>query len=431
MRSVCLLDKNLRIEDSFLISEALRLSSEIYLIVIIESNDKDFRNWFAFQAAESLKKVVPLTVMYGQFEHLIDYLTEILKPDAFFTLKRFDWSGEKRSAQIRSLCRRKKVKLYEVFDNFLADITEIPLHKRFSGFFKEWQSRIKTEKIQIDLTALKKVACIFPQNVSSSDEFAILKRQFKNKPFLNLETFLKRFENYNFSSYEVLRDRLDADGTSRLSPLINFGVVSIREVFMKAGANTAFLRQLAWREYFYHLKQHFPEMNKIEINEKRRNIPWNRQKTAIERFKNAETGYPIVDAAVRQLLQEKWLPNRARMIVASFLVKDLLVDWREGERFFAENLLDYDEVLNVGNWQWVASVGPDTIPFRVFNPVLQAKKFDPHAFYIKKYLPELRALSSEVLQDPLKHAISCYLEPIVDHKMAVKSTKQAYFKNWN
>ncbi|MCX8170597.1 MAG: hypothetical protein N3E47_01300 [Candidatus Bathyarchaeota archaeon] len=234
-----------------------------------------------------------------------------------------------------------------------------------------------------------------------------------------------RLQFFDFRKYAVTRDYPYLDGTSKLSPYISLGILSIRDLFNYAVEfSEEFVRQLAWREFYYYLKNKYPWMRNMEIKSRMRNIRWENDEYLINAFKEGKTGYPIVDAGIRQLKSERWMHNRVRLIVANFLVKDLHVDWRIGEDFFKKNLIDYDETLNVGNWQWSASVGVDPLPLRVFNPMRQAEKYDPLCEYIKKYIPELRDLDHKELHDPLKYRLKGYYEPIVNHYERIKKFKE-------
>lgn len=151
------------------------------------------------------------------------------------------------------------------------------------------------------------------------------------------------------------------------------------------------LSEIIWREFWYHIAYYFPFTYSLELQERRRNILWKRdEKNDLwKKFESAETGYPLVDAAIKQLYETNWMHNRLRMVVASFLTKNLGIDWRIGEKWFKKHLIDYDEAVNIGNWQWSASVGADPKPVRIFNPLLQSERFDPDGKFIKKYLLEL------------------------------------------
>ena len=243
--------------------------------------------------------------------------------------------------------------------------------------------------------------------------------------------------------YAAARNRVDLDGTSCLSPYLRFGMLSPREVLVAAqralraapdaasreGAR-AYIGQLTWREFYVAILRHFPDVLRQEFRPGMRAIRWNDDPEALDAWQAGRTGYPIVDAAMRQLVQTGWMHNRARMIVASFLVKDLLIDWRRGERHFMRLLLDGDPAANNGGWQWTAGVGTDAAPyFRVFNPVLQGKRADPHGAFVRRWVPELARVPDGYLHEPwtmpaeVQRAAGCrigrdYPAPIVDHTAA-------------
>jgi deoxyribodipyrimidine photo-lyase len=220
-----------------------------------------------------------------------------------------------------------------------------------------------------------------------------------------LEAFLDR----TAAGYADARDIPAGDGTSRLSPHLHFGEVSARQVWHAAidhpdagGAGiAAFLREVMWREFSCHLLHHFPEMTHRPLRREFEAFPWNHDDEALRAWQRGETGYPIVDAGMRQLWRTGWMHNRVRMIAASFLVKDLRLDWRLGAAWFLDTLVDADAANNSSGWQWVAGCGTDAAPyFRVFNPALQARKFDPEGRYVRRWIPELGNVPDPYVAEP-------------------------------
>jgi deoxyribodipyrimidine photo-lyase len=252
---------------------------------------------------------------------------------------------------------------------------------------------------------------------------------------------LEEFLHQRIYAYSENRDRMDLEGTSALSPYLRFGMLGLRQAVQSArralsGAKNAaykrsaetWLTELIWREFYIQILYHFPHVSKTAFNPSLANIPWRNNESEFEAWKEGRTGVPIVDAAMRQLKEIGWMHNRARMIVASYLVKDLLIDWQRGEAWFMENLLDGDLAANNGGWQWTAGTGTDAAPyFRIFNPVLQSAKFDPNGEYIRKWVPQLRKLDTRDIHAPWEKGIKVngYPErPIIERDK--ERTLQAY-----
>ncbi len=252
-----------------------------------------------------------------------------------------------------------------------------------------------------------------------------------------LERFIDRIDRYHED-----RDRPDLDATSHLSVDLKYGWIGPRTVLEAIDGDSAgrqaFTRQLAWRDFYGHLIADAPASVVTALRAEYDSIAWRDAPGDLEAWQRGVTGYPIIDAAMRQLAAEGWIHNRLRMLVASFLVKDLLIDWRTGERFLRRQLIDGDLAQNVGNWQWVAGTGADATPyFRILNPVTQSRRFDPDGTYIRSWVPELGAVPASLIHAPWEAAPEdlaafgvalgeAYPEPIVDHAVARERTLAAY-----
>ena len=260
---------------------------------------------------------------------------------------------------------------------------------------------------------------------------------------------LNRFQKEDIQEYPVGRDRPDIVGTSRLSPHLHFGEISPGQVWravlgmMNDGtvgshaACEAYLRQIGWREFAHQLLYNHPESPEQALRPEFTAFPWKTDPRTLRAWTQGKTGYPLVDAGMRELWHTGWMHNRVRMITASFLIKDLLIDWKEGARWFWDTLVDADLASNTLGWQWVAGSGADAAPFfRIFNPTTQGTKFDPDGTYVRRWVPELASLGNEWIHRPWEApetALSAagialgeqYPRPMVDHDMARKAALRA------
>jgi deoxyribodipyrimidine photo-lyase len=253
---------------------------------------------------------------------------------------------------------------------------------------------------------------------------------------------LLRFLAGPVDDYEDGRNLLTGRSVSRLSPYLHFGCVSPREIEDRLGAGAgaqAYRRQVCWRDFYAHVLGHFPANATSEFQQRYRGMRWSAAEKRFTAWCEGLTGFPAVDAGMRQLRREGWIHNRARLVVGSFLTKDLGVDWRWGERWFMRYLLDGDEASNNGNWQWIASVGVDPAPAfqRIFNPARQQERFDPDGAYVREYVRELKDVPDEYLTEPwrmpdhVQEQSGCtigrdYREPIVDHAEARRQALDRY-----
>ncbi len=254
---------------------------------------------------------------------------------------------------------------------------------------------------------------------------------------------LEAFLDGPIATYTDDRNRFDLPGTSMLSPYLRFGMLSARRAFGAARAATGagretWINELIWREFYQAILYEFPYVLKQAFNPAMRNIPWRDAPSDLHAWQQGQTGYPIVDASMRQLAATGWMHNRGRMISASFLVKDLLINWQEGERWFMQHLVDGDPASNNGGWQWAAGTGTDAAPyFRIFNPILQSQKFDPQGAFIRRWVPELQAVPDAyihtpwLMPQPMQQALGLrigthYPAPIVEHASVKERTLTAY-----
>ncbi|MAW01765.1 MAG: deoxyribodipyrimidine photolyase [Candidatus Pelagibacter sp.] len=248
---------------------------------------------------------------------------------------------------------------------------------------------------------------------------------------------IQDFFSDRIKKYAHNRDIPSIDGTSKLSPYLSFGEITAEMIYSyfkkinnKNINHRKYINEIGWREFSHHLLNHFPKIENSNLRKQFDNFNWSNNKDNLKKWKNAQTGYPIVDAGITELNETGWMHNRIRMITASFLVKHLRIHWKEGENFFRDSLLDFNVANNVSGWQWVAGCGADAAPyFRIFNPILQGEKFDSEGEYIKKWIPSLKSVPKKYIHKPWELDADTakkinfdierdYYKPIVDHKMA-------------
>jgi deoxyribodipyrimidine photo-lyase len=323
----------------------------------------------------------------------------------------------------------------------------------FTPFRKKWQAFPPPAASELlpppsEIPTPRTQSLPIPDNPSMDDE--MLFPPTEQTALARLQAFTQG-SHAPIYSYAQDRDRMDLEGTSRLSPYLRFGLLSARQAFVAAyealvhapddegaqGAQT-WINELIWREFYVSILYHFPQVLQYSFRPALQDIVWDNDKSSYDAWCTGQTGYPVVDAGMRQLFETGWMHNRARMIVASFLVKDLLIDWRWGEAHFMQHLLDADPAANNGGWQWTAGTGTDAAPyFRVFNPVLQGKRYDPRGAYVRHWVPELRLVPDRYIHTPWKMSAQDQLQygcligrdypaPIVDHKIARERALDAY-----
>ena len=330
--------------------------------------------------------------------------------------------------------RKKDNTPFQVFTPFWKNAEDVYLRE-----YSYNKSSVKLEK-KIQVKKFKELEIILPKKkwYKKFEKYWIVGEYEANKR-------LNNFKTKNIFNYDKTRDFPEIDGTSKLSPYLSFGEISAKEIFnqyslidKKNIGTRKFINEIGWREFAYHLVFHFPQMLKKNLRKNFDNFPWSSNKNHLKKWKEGKTGYPIVDAAMRQMYEIGWMHNRLRMVSGSFLVKHLRINWIEGEKYFKDSLLDYDTANNVSGWQWIAGCGADAAPyFRIFNPMTQGEKFDPNGTFVKKWVPELNALPKKFIHKPWElpneeaYKINFnlkrdYYEPIVNHVEARQAALNAF-----
>ncbi len=395
-----------------------------------------------------------LFVRVGAPERVLPNVARDHAADAVYAIDVYDEPTQARDERISRLLRKRGIEWRTFKDAILFEGKEILStsgvpYKVYTPYKKEWLGR--AEDIPRVLPRVRTV----PTPAPGTRDIPLRKVAGFNGthgPGGETEALrrLKSFLGTRVREYKTLRDFPGTDGTSRLSGSLAHGSISVRTVYWSAreaweeadaagrSSVETFIAELIWREFYYSILQNFPFVLERAFREEFNEISWSEDRSRRAAWSEGRTGYPIVDAAMRQLNTEGWMHNRARMIVASFLTKDLHISWQVGERYFFERLIDADLASNNGGWQWTAGTGTDASPwFRIFNPVLQAKKFDPAGDYIRKYVPELSAVSQKHIHAPWEMSgagqsrSGCvigrdYPAPIVDHMTARSVTKELY-----
>lgn len=364
----------------------------------------------------------PLSILFGKPEELIPEIARKYSIDAVYCNRSYGRYGTARDVSICENLASSGIGFHQSSDYLLVEPEEVPVRKVFTPYYRLWRQFLEyhSERTLV-MNTLHFQGLSIPEGKRVGEYISTMKH-----PYFTLAFGRARLAEHIREDYDETRNRLDTDGTSKLSPYLRFGVFSVREIYGRARVvSESYVSELVWREFWQHIVYYFPETKTVEFQEYKRHIQWDGANALFDAWCRGETGYPIVDASMKQLLETGWMHGRARMIVASFLTKDLHIDWRLGEAFFRKHLLDYDENVNFGNWQWSASVGADPKPLRIFNPSLQSEKFDPEARFIRRYISALQNEPISSIHNPLGNTLA-YIAPIVDHGVEQKRARELY-----
>ena len=416
--------RDLRLIDNHGLYEALQSELPVLPIFIFDTNilDKlenkeDKRVDFIFQALEKLNEYLEkqgksIQIFYGRPLEIYQKLTEKYNIESVFFNEDYEPYAIKRDQEIKDFLASKNINFYQFKDQVIFQKDEITKadgkpYTVYTPYSKQWLLKFNDQNLEFFASdkKLENLLNIEKQNITLENiGFKKTNYLFEN-PKINLEILEKYHETRNLPTKE----------TSQMSVHLRFGTISARKLVKLASElnDNTYLKELIWREFFMQILWHFPKVIHHSFKEKYDNIAWENNEELFQKWCEGKTGYPIVDAGMRELNETGLMHNRVRMVCASFLTKHLLTDWRIGEAYFAEKLMDYDLSANNGNWQWSAGSGCDAAPyFRVFNPEEQQKKFDPKFIYIKKWVKEF--------------GTSAYPKPIIEHKFARERALKRY-----
>jgi deoxyribodipyrimidine photo-lyase len=422
--------RDLRLEDNAGLFHALQSENPVLPLFIFDTNilsqldDKydrrvDLIHQVLCRMNQSLEQIgSQLIVTTGNPSEVFQQLSSEYEIKAVYTNRDYEPYALNRDKEIESFLRTKNIDFYTYKDQVIFESNEVlksdgEPYTIFTPYSKVWKAKLSQANYQ-PFTSEKLVSNFIKtgkQIIPALADIGFRKTEYQYTPPVLNENIVQ--------TYEDTRNLPAIDGTTGLSPHLRFGTISVRQLVSKAiTLNEQWLNELIWREFFMSILVHFPHVVNGAFKKKYDQIKWRNNEDEFELWCKGKTGYPIVDAGMRQLNETGWMHNRVRMIVASFLTKHLLIDWRWGEAYFASKLLDYDLSANNGNWQWAAGCGCDAAPyFRVFNPTEQTKKFDPELIYIRKWVKEFDTLD--------------YSQPIVEHAFARNRALEVYKKGIN
>jgi deoxyribodipyrimidine photo-lyase len=446
--------RDLRIVDNNGLQELKNRCKNIYTIFIFTpeqvSSTNSFKSKNAVQfmiesldelSKEITKKGGKLVFFYGKNNTIVDECIHSWNIDVICFNEDYTPYALERDQSIIELGKKKGIEILKVPDYYLYEPGTIfsgskKPYQKFTPFYETCLKKKVEAPSKAQSFPFVSSNKSMPNKITLKDAFQkfvgkenqdVLVYGGRENALKQLHTALKTQHHYS-----VMHNQLDGN-TSQLSAYIKFGCLSIREVYQAFKSNKAFVRQLIWRDFYMNILYFFPHVLKGPMKPSYKKVHWHKNNAYLEAWKKGLTGFPVVDAGMRQLNSTGYMHNRARLIVSSFLVKILLIDWREGEKYFAQKLVDYDPASNNGNWQWNAGTGADSQPyFRIFNPWTQAEEYDPEAKYIKEWIPELREVPTkdifdwEEKCDEFRKKGSKYPCPIVDYGKQREKAIQMY-----
>ena len=417
--------RDLRLNDNCGLFEALIAGQKVLPIFIFDQEilsklpKDDARVSFIHQELENihhqLKKIgSSLTVCVGKPKDIFNSLSEKHQIETVFCNHDYEPYAIQRDLEIKELLRSKNIYFKTFKDQVIFERNEITKkdgtpYKVYTPYSKKWLESFEYQGIHFFPSEDHLTMCI----EENTDQFPTLEEIGFKKSSIKVASYTATSELID--TYEATRNYPAKNSTSKLGTHLRFGTVSVRKMVDKASKsnNITFLKELIWREFFMQILWHFPQTIKKSFKPKYDRILWKNNENDFDAWCKGETGYPLVDAGMRELNTTGFMHNRVIMLVGSFLCKHLLIDWRWGEAYFAEKLHDYEQSSNIGNWQWVAGCGVDAAPyFRIFNPTTQIQKFDKDLHYIKKWVPEFQEVT--------------YPSPIVEHKFARERCLKTY-----
>ncbi len=464
-RSICWFRRDLRLQDHAALAQALAHSAQVHCVFVFDTdildkleNKQDRRVEFIWHALENLRAALALHgaalhVLHGSAQDVLPELAAEMRADAVFCNRDYAPQAQQRDAAVAARLKAAGIAFRSFKDQVIFEMSEVlngsgKPYAVFTPYKNAWLKRLAEADLSVQQGDFSHLA-----QEPAKPLLALAEIGFMQTDLLSLrlplgmagaaqlmDDFSMRMERYHES-----RDFAAVKGVSYLSPHLRFGTLSIRQLvhmaWQRRGERGAdmFLSELIWREFYQMLLHHHPQLAAgRSFKPEFEHLAFSNDAQRFAAWTEGKTGYPLVDAGMRQLNQTGYMHNRLRMVTASFLVKDLDVDWRRGEQYFADTLLDFDFASNNGGWQWAASTGCDAQPwFRIFNPVTQSQKFDPQGAFIRKYVPALAQVPDKFVHQPWRMSAAeqkqyqcCigrdYPAPLVDHAVAREVALQRY-----